>query len=112
MIRIGWPVFATGLLVAAAALVSSSIRSYRMVWRRPAEATMVRTGRIQDRSGGGAHAHHWWLAIRRVEYFLDSLRKDSAGVRVYDSVISRRPGFMDSLRQAEKFFYLEDQLKE
>jgi hypothetical protein len=44
------------------------------------------------------------LAIRAFEHWMDSLSKDGAGRRTYDSIIRQRPGLMDSARQAEAFY--------
>ena len=44
------------------------------------------------------------VAIRAFEHWMDSLSKDGAGWRTYDSIIRQRPGLMDSARQAEAYY--------
>ena len=106
MIRVRWTPLVIGLLVGAVVVVWSAVRSFQKVWVRPAEAIAVPL----DARLRGAHAHRWWMTIRVFEGVMDSLRQDSVGVHRYDSIVSRRPGLMDSLRRAEEFFYLEEQL--
>jgi hypothetical protein len=55
-----------------------------------------------------AHAHEGWLIIRAWERAMDSLRRDSSGKRVYDSILAARPGILDSARKAEAFYYSHD----
>ena len=45
-------------------------------------------------------------AIRRFLQQMDSLRQDSTGHRLYDSICQFRPGLIDSARTAEKFYNL------
>lgn len=55
-----------------------------------------------------ARAHEGWLIIRAWERAMDSLRRDSSGKRVYDSILAARPGILDSARKAEAFYYSHD----
>ena len=111
LIRVGRVPLVIGLLIGAAVVLWTAVRSYRKVWLRPAEVIAVPLAPVRDGPLRDVHAHSWWLAIRAYEHLMDSLRKDSVGVRRYDSIIFRRPGMIDSLRQAEEFFYLQDHLK-
>lgn len=98
------------LSIGLAAVVWSAVRSYRKGWVKPADIAVVPLGHIREGPLRVVHAHQWWLAIRAVERVMDSLRRDSSGARVYDSILRARPGLMDSLGHAEHFFYLQDQL--
>lgn len=40
--------------------------------------------------------------VRAFRHYLDSLRQDSTGLKVYDSLVRARPGLLDSLAQLEK----------
>lgn len=51
------------------------------------------------------------VVIRRFLQQMDSLRQDSAGCKLYDSICLFRPGLLDSARKAEKFYNLLNTLK-
>jgi hypothetical protein len=40
--------------------------------------------------------------IEQFQSWLDSLQKDSAGQRIYDTILRQRPGLLDSLRKLER----------
>jgi len=42
------------------------------------------------------------VGIQKFRSWLDSLRADTAGRKVYDSILQQRPGLLDSLGQIEK----------
>jgi hypothetical protein len=50
------------------------------------------------------------LALRRLLRHVDSLAADSAGRRVFDSLVRARPGLLDSARKAERYFSMEELL--
>jgi hypothetical protein len=41
-------------------------------------------------------------ALLKFRSWLDSLQRDTAGRKIYDSILQRRPGLLDSLGQIEK----------
>ena len=49
-------------------------------------------------------------ALRVLLHRVDSLRSDSTGRRVYDSLVRARPGMLDSARVAERFYSLQELL--
>ena len=42
--------------------------------------------------------------IQKFRSWLDSLQVDTAGRRIYDTILQQRPGLLDSLRQIEKTY--------
>jgi hypothetical protein len=42
------------------------------------------------------------IGVQKFRSWLDSLQKDTAGRKIYDSIRRERPGLLDSLRQIEK----------
>lgn len=111
LVRVGRGPFVIGLLVGAVALGWSVVRSYRGAVLRPSGVIAVPAGRLRDGPVGVPYAHKGWLMMRAFEDRMDSLRKDSVGARVYDSIVRVRPGLMDSVRGAEEYYYLQDHLK-
>ena len=51
------------------------------------------------------------ITIRRFLQQMDSLRQDSTGHRLYDSICHFRPGLIDSARTAVKFYNLFNTFK-
>jgi hypothetical protein len=45
--------------------------------------------------------------IHSFKLYLDSLAKDAAGRRLYDSIVARHPGITDSLQQVEDYYQLQ-----
>jgi hypothetical protein len=45
--------------------------------------------------------------IERFRHYLDSLRRSASGVKIRDSLLSVRPGLMDSIRVIEKLYELQ-----
>jgi hypothetical protein len=72
-----------------------------VVWHKSGDLRQVELSR-GDRELAGALR----MLLRRV----DSLRNDSSGRRVYDSLVESRPGLLDSSRVAERFYSLQELL--
>lgn len=77
-------------------------------WRRPGRivpaAVLPPVGGLTR--GDREVAQALRVLLRRV----DSLRNDSTGRRVYDSLVGARPGLLDSARVAERFYSLQELL--
>ena len=107
LIRVGKARLVTVLLVAVISLGWAVFRSYRSAWPDPQGITLPRPGFEREEAIRVARAHGWWRVIRGVERKMDSLKQDSAGVHIYERILERRPGLMDSLRHAEEYFFNE-----
>ncbi|OKS85683.1 hypothetical protein [Mucilaginibacter polytrichastri] len=78
-----------------------------------APVTMINVGNIRKPAHSGntgeikAQARISDSEYRRIEGFhryMDSLAADSNGRKDYESIIIKRPGLMDSIRQVEKYY--------
>jgi hypothetical protein len=111
-----WVWLALGLATAAGVFSYVGHRVARATeekeWRRPGRiipaAVLLRGGgsAAASLSGDRELAGALRVLLRRV----DSLRCDSSGRRVYDSLVRARPGLLDSARVAERFYSLQELL--
>jgi hypothetical protein len=110
-----WVWLVLGLTVAGAVFSYAGHRvalaTEVMKWRRPGRivpaAVLPPGGGLAGASGRDrALAQALGVLLRRV----DSLRNDSSGRRVYDSLVELRPGLLDSARVAERFYSLQELL--
>lgn len=56
---------------------------------------------IPDQGGGSEGSVYISDRLRQFQSYLDSLKKDEGGRRVYDSILLTRPGLIDSLTKLE-----------
>lgn len=105
LIRMGKAPLVIGLVVGMIGLGWAVVRSYRSVWPGPQGNSVVWPAFEREEARRIAHARDWWHLIRGVEWKMDSLKQDSGGVRLYERILERRPGLMDSLRHAEEYFF-------
>lgn len=73
---------------------------------KPAHA--VETGEV---NGVAAKSDLEYKRIKRFHNYMDSLKANPAGKKIYDSIITKRPGLMDSLRQVEHYYYEQSKQK-
>jgi hypothetical protein len=105
-----WVWLALGLVVGGGMFSYVGHRVAQTVeWRTPGRivpaAVLPPAGGSSGPSSGGDRelAQALRMLLRRV----DSLRTDSTGRRVYDSLVAARPGMLDSARVAERFYSLQ-----
>jgi len=67
--------------------------------RKPAHIS--KTGEVNNKAGT---SDKQYLRIISIRHYLDSLAADPTGKDVYNSIIKKRPGLLDSLRQAENYY--------
>jgi len=82
-----------------------------MKWRRPERivpAAVLPPG--DGLAGASGRDRELVQALRMLLRRVDSLRNDSSGRRVYDSLVESRPGLLDSARVAERFYSLQELL--
>jgi hypothetical protein len=106
-IRIRRMPFVATIVLCVGLLTWSIDRTLHTAFLQQPNRVLVSPGSL-TKSPPVAHAHEGWLAMRAFEHYMDSLRQDSNGRRRYDSILSARPGILDSARKAETFFYLHD----
>jgi hypothetical protein len=110
-----WVWLVLGLAVAGAVFSYAGHRvalaTKAMKWRRPERivpaAALPPGGGLAGASG---RDRELVLALRLLLRRVDSLRNDSSGRRVYDSLVESRPGLLDSARVAERFYSLQELL--
>ena len=107
-IRVSRLRLAIGLLLSAAVVLWGAYRDMHTPVVRPAGRVAVPAGGRWADPGRISHAHEGWLAVRAFEDWLDSLRRDPAGRKVYDSLLRMRPGLPDSARRAGQFFLSQE----
>jgi hypothetical protein len=96
---------------------------FSYVGHRVAKATEVMQWRLPGRivpaavlppggglAGASGRDRELAQALRMLLRRVDSLRNDSTGRRVYDSLVESRPGLLDSARVAERFYSLQELL--
>jgi len=67
--------------------------------RKPAHTSNTGEAKIQARISD-AEYHR----IQGFHQYMDSLAADPKGRKAYESIITKRPGLMDSVRQVEKYY--------
>jgi len=107
-----WPwALVPGFVVVMLSL--STVRSFRAVCDGP-RFMSLRTFSSGERvfplraSSPAGGFHEDLMVIRLWKRMMDSLKNDSSGRRIYDSILYARPGIMDSARVAEDFFSLHN----
>jgi hypothetical protein len=107
LIRIRWAPFVLLLVLCVAILYLSVTRSFRQTLVKPAVVLAIPPGQ-REKPPPVSQAHAGWLAVRAFERMMDSLRQDSRGASIYDSILVARPGILDSAKKAEAFFLSHD----
>jgi hypothetical protein len=88
-VAVGWKMASPYSLHAPGKIVPAAVGLPRGRW-------LLREEREEELLGA---------ALRVLQRRIDSLAADSAGRRVYDSILEMRPGMLDSLKIAEKYFF-------
>ena len=106
-IRVHWLPVLLVLVLGVVVLCWSVSRTFRHAFFKPAGGVVL-SPRRREKPPPFSQAHAGWVIIRGWERKMDSLRLDSHGRRVYDSVLAARPGILDSAKKAEEFFHSQD----